>query len=86
MNGFPSWTVNRQLTMEAHVPAQSMEVTAGRVSEERSSGEPLAGSSASPDGSPTEFRGQARGLRGEEVWDRNPRVPVTQGYEVPWLG
>lgn len=86
MNGFPSWTVTRQQTVEAHVPAESVEVTAGRVSEGRSPGEPLAGPSASPDGSPTAFRGQAQGLGGEEVWDQNSRVLVTRGSEVQRLG
>lgn len=55
------------------------------LAEGRSPGEPLAGPSAAPNGSPAEFGGQARGLGGEEVWDWNRHVLVTQGCEVPSL-
>lgn len=55
------------------------------LAEGRSPGEPLAGPSAAPDGSPAEFGGQARGLGEEEVWDWNRHVLVTQGCEVPSL-
>lgn len=84
LNGFPSWTGKCLLTVNAPMPARSLEIAVGCVSEGRIPREPQAGHSPSPDGDPTESRGQAQGLGGEEVWHWSPvsllvavRGPVT---------
>lgn len=85
MNGFPSWAVTRPLMAEPHVPAAGGGVTAGRISEGRRPGGPLAGPSASPDGAPQSSGGRI-GVSGKEVGDWNPGVLVTRACEAPRLG
>lgn len=84
MNGFPSCSVTRWLRAEAEAwqsPAPRPSQRGGAL--ESLWLDPLR--HPAPDGSPAEFGGQARGLGGEEVWDWNRHVLVTQGCEVPSL-
>lgn len=85
MNGFPSCSVTRRLRAEAEAwqsrPAPRPSQRGGAL--ESLWLDPLR--HPAPDGSPAEFGGQARGLGGEEVWDWNRHVLVTQGCEVPSL-